>query len=276
MEGVLGAWLAIIHDAEHLPELRRGATERSAACLQDRRCKLGIGGLRRWPCGASAAEELCPTHVAAKSQRRTVPCATASSMCASIASLASKNPGLWKSSRSLARCGGEDFVAALIFTAAGLPTWSRDPKRTLLAALCGNVAHEAAKALQNFWRQSRRRTVSVYQPRPPKEPANGYSTHRVDKASTHHGSFPTPKASPKVYFQDGEARRGRAQQSIGSEKNGTVPAPGAAKKSNPRPVQSRAVPMYPQKQMTVLLCVYAPAFNGGKSNLSEVAKKRRC
>ena len=34
-------------------------------------------------------------------------------------------------------------MAALIFTAAGLPTWSRDPKRTLLAALCGNVAHEA-------------------------------------------------------------------------------------------------------------------------------------
>ncbi|CAE7224031.1 unnamed protein product [Symbiodinium natans] len=55
--------------------------------------------------------------------RRTVPCATAGSMCASIASLASKNPGLWKSSRTLARCGGEDFVAALIFTAAGLPTW---------------------------------------------------------------------------------------------------------------------------------------------------------
>ncbi|CAE7365285.1 unnamed protein product, partial [Symbiodinium sp. KB8] len=154
-------------------------------------------------------------HVAAKSQRRTVSCATASSMCASIASLASKNPGLWKSSRTLARCGGEDFVAALIFTAAGLPTWSRDPKRTLLAALCGNVAHEAAKALQNFWRQSRRCTVSVYQPRPPKEPANGCSAYRVDKASTHHGSFPTPKASPKVYFQ-GEARRGWAQQSVGS------------------------------------------------------------
>ena len=37
------------------------ASIRSAACLQDRRCKLGIGGLRRWPCGASAAEELCPT-----------------------------------------------------------------------------------------------------------------------------------------------------------------------------------------------------------------------
>ena len=47
------------------------------------------------------------------------------------------------SSVAVPRCGGEDFVAALIFTAAGLPTWSRDPKRTLLAALCGNVAHEA-------------------------------------------------------------------------------------------------------------------------------------
>ena len=47
----------------------------------------------------------CRSHVAAKSQRRTVSCATASSMCASIASLASKNPGLWKSSRTLARCG---------------------------------------------------------------------------------------------------------------------------------------------------------------------------
>ncbi|CAE7376813.1 TBC1D13 [Symbiodinium sp. CCMP2592] len=189
------------------------------------------------------------SHVAAKSQRRTVPCATASSMCASIASLASKNPGLWKSSRTLARCGGEDFVAALIFTVAGLPTWSRDPKRTLLAALCGNVAHEAAKALQNFWRQRRRRTVSVYQPRPPKEPANGYSAYRLDKASTHHGSFPTPKAAPKVYFQEGEARRGWAQQSVGSEKNSTAPAPGVAKKSNPRPVQSRAVPVNPLQAM---------------------------
>ena len=28
----------------------------------------------------------------------------------------------------------------------------------------------------------------------------------MDKASTHHESFPTPKASPKVYFQAGNAK----------------------------------------------------------------------
>ncbi|CAE7265341.1 unnamed protein product, partial [Symbiodinium sp. CCMP2456] len=220
-------------------------------CVSERRASQWVEVLRIYDVcrGCGCVNFSRPrSQVAAKSQRRTVPCATASSMCASIASLASKNPGLWKSSRTLARCGGEDFVAALIFTAAGLPTWSRDPKRTLLAALCGNVAHEAAKALQSFWRQSRR-TVSVYQPRPPKEPANGYSPYRVDKASTHHGSFPTPKASPKVYFQEGEARRGWGQQSVGSEKNGTAPAPGPTKKSNPRPVQSRAVPVNPLQAM---------------------------
>ena len=36
---------------------------------------------------------------------------TAQSLCASVGSLATKNKGLWKSKRSLARCGGEDCTA---------------------------------------------------------------------------------------------------------------------------------------------------------------------
>ena len=114
---------------------------------------------------------------------RRAPCATAGSMCASMASLASKNPGLWKSKRSLARCGGEDFVAALIFMAAGHDSWSKTPKRALLLAFHG-VATEAARALQRFWRcrQRQRRTAAVAATT---AAVVGYTA----KASTYHGSF---------------------------------------------------------------------------------------
>ena len=49
-----------------------------------------------------------PTATARAARRPAVQVATPNVVCASLASLVSKNPGLWKSNRSLARCGGED------------------------------------------------------------------------------------------------------------------------------------------------------------------------
>ena len=140
-----------------------------------------------------------------------VPCATAGSMCASIASLASKNPGLWKSKRSLARSGGDDFVAALLFLAAEHESWTKNSKQALLFSL-NLVANEAAMALQRFWR-SRCRTKEIISISVTTAAVNGYTA----KAATHHGSFRTRRPEPQ--------------------------APQVSqRKSNPRPVQSRAVP----------------------------------
>ena len=115
--------------------------------------------------------------------RSRAPCATAGAMCASIASLASKNPGLWKSKRSLARCGGDDFMAALIFMAAGNESWTKNSKQTLLLTM-NLVAHEAATALQRCWR-GRRRARESSRTLATAEAVSGY----VAKAATHHGSF---------------------------------------------------------------------------------------
>jgi len=151
-----------------------------------------------------------------------------------MASLASKNPGLWKSKRSLARCGGEDFVAALIFMAAGHDSWSKTPKRALLLAFHG-VATEAARALQRFWRgrQRQRRTAAVAATT---AAVVGYTA----KASTYHGSFGERRSVPA-------APRGRSEPSADS--NPTPAVPSGPKKSNPRPMQSRAVPVNPLQAM---------------------------
>jgi len=79
--------------------------------------------------------------------------ATPGVVCASIASLIAKNPALRRSGKALARCGGEDFVAGLLASAVGFAGWHRDPKRALLCSILGQVAEEAAKALQGFWRR---------------------------------------------------------------------------------------------------------------------------
>lgn len=80
------------------------------------------------------------------------PCATSAAICASVASLTSKNPSLWKSARVLARCEADDFVAGILASAVGVPGWHKDPKRALLKVV-GQVSHEAAKAIQGFWRR---------------------------------------------------------------------------------------------------------------------------
>ena len=152
--------------------------------------------------------------------RSRAPCATAGAMCASIASLASKNPGLWKSKRSLARCG-DDFMAALIFMAAGNESWTKNSKQTLLLTM-NLVAHEAATALQRCWR-GRRRARESSRTLATAEAVSGY----VAKAATHHGSF--------------GRRRPRVEPSAPSPVADKTPT--ATRKSNPRPVQSRAVPL---------------------------------
>ena len=167
---------------------------------------------QRHICRAQKAVE-----VVEEKRRRTAPCATASSMCASIASLATKNPGLWKSKRRLARTGGEDFVAALIFMAAGQADWNRDPKRTLML-VCNDVANEAAKALQQFWRQRCQRKEAV----------------RCQKAVEAVAEY--SRASPSGFVWRQKPAPAPAPQAS------TASAASPSRKSNPRPVQSRGVP----------------------------------
>eukprot|EP00438_Fugacium_kawagutii_P026615 Skav209602 [mRNA] locus=scaffold1634:93446:94471:- [translate_table: standard] len=180
---------------------------------------------QRHICSGAAAEEV--PKPSPKPVRVRAPCATAGSMCASIASLATKNPALWKSKRSLARCGGDDFVAALIFMAAASPDdWCKNSKQAFLSAL-NLVANEAATALQRCWRRRARardtvRNVATL------EAVAGYS---AKAAATHPGSF------------------GRRRVRVPAE-----PAPPAAptapsRKSNPRPAPSRAVPVNPLQAM---------------------------
>lgn len=154
-------------------------------------------------------------EVTDEKRRRTAPCATASSMCASIASLATKNPGLWKSKRSLARTGGEDFVAALLFMAAGQADWNRDPKRTLVS-VCNGVANEAAKAVQQFWRQRYQRKEAL----------------RCQKAAEAVAEYSRASVCGFVRRQKPAPAPAKPQASAASP----------PRKSNPRPVQSRGVP----------------------------------
>ncbi|CAE8641636.1 unnamed protein product [Polarella glacialis] len=148
-------------------------------------------------------------------QRRAAPCATAGAMCASVASLASKNPGLWKSGRTLARCSGEDFVAGLLASAVGQPFWHRDPKRALLCTLTGRVADEAARAVQDFWRQVlRRRQDSA--PRRTAGTVGGYQQlllAQVKPAKTlPSGAPPAALSVPSAAHRASDSRERRAAQ----------------------------------------------------------------
>lgn len=161
---------------------------------------------------------------------------TAQSLCASVGSLATKNKGLWKSKRSLARCGGEDFVAGLLFMASN-PDWSRDPKRALLMA-AGEVAHEAAKALQSFWRQSCQRREAAINLRA-REAVAEYA--RTEKAASGPRSDPKKPIGARARAGSHERARpaGPTEQTC-SERGW---------KSNPRPSPARGVPMNPLQAM---------------------------
>eukprot|EP00435_Cladocopium_sp_Y103_P058068 s829_g20.t1 len=186
---------------------------------------------KRHSCGSgpAAGPALDEAKPSPSSFRARAPCATAGAMCASIASLASKNPGLWKSKRSLARCGGDDFMAALIFMAAGKESWTKNSKQALLLTM-NLVAHEAATALQRCWR-GRRRARESSQTLATAEAVSGY----VAKAATHHGTF--GRRRPRLVEPS-------APSPVASDKAQT-----AMRKSNPRPVQSRAVPVNPLQAM---------------------------
>ncbi|CAJ1407934.1 unnamed protein product [Effrenium voratum] len=197
---------------------------------------------QRHVCREGAERERALPGLQAESvRRRTVPCATAGSMCASIASLASKNPVLWKSKRRLARCGGEEFVAGLIFMAAGLPSWSRDPKRTLVGAFW-TVATEAAKVLQGFWRQTARSVDKAAR-------QSGATEHDPTKTSTHCGFHGLPLAqrdrTSGVRSESEAPTSSPLTRKVSADTASQPLQPAVLRKSNPRPTQSRAVPLNP-------------------------------
>jgi len=151
---------------------------------------------------------------------------TPGALCASIASLISKSPGLWRSGKALARSGGEDFVAGLLATAVGFPDWHRNPKRALVCALAGRVAEEAARALQEFWRGRRQARSQL---RHPPKVSHGYQQLSI------------ANSRPRAPMQEATAAAPNA------------PAPRQPEtprnKSNPRPNQARGVPMNPIQAM---------------------------
>lgn len=213
------------------------------------------------------------TNFNASGTQRRIVNATPGAVCASIASLVSKNPALWRSGKALVRCGGEDFVAGLLATAVGLSGWHRDPKRALVCALAGRVADEAARALQDFWRcrlnaRGPRQRVSgvsggYQQLVVNRTPARG-NTQRppvVTGTNAPSGNAPQPSSHWQVVPVQGgsncEGSRGRppaltmagAPPRNGSGVPPALPSPRQPEtprnKSNPRPAGTRAVPMNP-------------------------------
>lgn len=177
-------------------------------------------------------------------QRRSAPQATPGAVCASVASLVSKSPSLWRSSRALVRCGGEDFVAALLAAAVN-SGWHKDPKRALLSALSGRVANEAAKTVQEFWRS---RYSAPTQRRPPRI-QNGYQQLEVEAPQRRPGGV--PRSMERV--QSHQAPERQAAQSVATPRSASASPPVSApkkpetprNKSNPRPNGPRGVPMKP-------------------------------
>jgi len=183
--------------------------------------------------------------------------ASSGAVCASIASLVTKNPSLWRSGKALARCGGEDFVAGLLAAAAGSVGWHRDPKTVLMTILSGSVQQEAARALQDFWR-----VWSGARKRPPRY-AQGYRqlelTHTA--ASQPHRAAPARPPALLPVGSMGEhgasrARAGSGGQALHRDGTMTPPVPPSPRqpgtprnRSNPRPVAVRAVPMNPIQAM---------------------------
>lgn len=115
--------------------------------------------------------------------------AGASAVCASIASLVSKNPALWRSGSALVRCSADDFVAGLLALAVAGTGWHKDPKREIVCTLLGKVADEAARALQGFWR----RHLSTRAPRQVKGP-DGFTRLNLPH---HLVSAPTAPVAPQ-------------------------------------------------------------------------------
>lgn len=212
------------------------------------------------------------------SGRRAAPCTSASSVCASVASLVSKTPSVWKSNRALARCGGDDFVAGLLAAAIGMPGWHKDAKRALISVCVGQVAHEAARAVQDFWRRVLKERAAKA-PRRTAGTVNGYQQLLLTKAQP--AAQPTTKRSapaserqiasktsvtatvakarpPALSLESGPPAipglgSSGSAGSGGSVGSGATAAPRQPStprnKSNPRPTGCRAVPINPIQAM---------------------------
>jgi len=118
--------------------------------------------------------------------------ATPGAVCASMASLVSKSPSLWKSGKALARSSGEEFVAGLLASAVGCGGWHKDAKRALVVALTGKVHGDAARALQDAWRKH----AAARRP-PPRVPAekgpDGYLKLSLPRAAAGRDSRSQPQ-----------------------------------------------------------------------------------
>lgn len=212
-------------------------------------------------CGADAPPGLAIASAGASIrdsggiQRRVTTQSTPSTVCASIASLVSKSPSLWRSSSALARSGGEEFVAGLL-AAAVSAGFHKDPKRAMISILSGRIADEAAAAVQAFWRS---RCVGRVQPRRPPRYVQGYQQLEVAVPQHRHVVQPRTMASPRP--SDGADQRA-AQGSAAHRGEVASPSPQGGfalallspeprqpetprNKSNPRPIAVRAVPINP-------------------------------
>lgn len=185
--------------------------------------------------------------------------ASATAVCASIASLVSKNPALRRTGKALARCGGEDFVAAILASAVALPGWHRDPKRCLIRQI-GCVADEAARALQDFWRQ---RLCARAAQRQPVKVCGGYQQLVLAAPRTRGGvqkrgqaaQGPDTARLPQTDRREQRSRPPSLTQTGGQTRSSvsstppSLPSPRQPEtprnKSNPRPVGGRGVPMNP-------------------------------
>jgi len=208
-----------------------------------------------------------PTSGTGALQRRGLN-ATPSTVCASIASLVQKSPGLWRSTSALARCGGEAFVAGLLATAIGSVSWAKDPKGALIAALAGRVADEAARAIQVSWRRrfcarlpqhpvkrDGYHQLALVAPKtvaPQNRPAQRVphapcaKPDRMSNGGSGGGRTRPPPLSVVLPRNDGADQVAAtvappALQSPSGQSGGGTPR----NKSNPRPGGTRAVPMNP-------------------------------
>lgn len=194
-------------------------------------------------------------------QRRSAPAASPGAVCASVGSLLSKNPSLWRSGRALARAGGEEFVAALLAVAVN-DGWHKDPKRALISALSGRVADEAARAVQDHWRarcrarQQQRRPPKVSQGYRQLELAGPVAAPPPRRSAPSNGGVPSGRPvvarNPVVPEQQPMVVAGGANAYAPPQGGAIVRAPSTPRqpetprnRSNPRPTGARAVPMNP-------------------------------
>jgi len=183
--------------------------------------------------------------------------ASAGAVCSSVASLVSKQPGLWRSSKALARASSDDFVAGLLAVASASPGWYKDPKKSVLQVFLKQVQHEAAKSVQEMWRRWRQGK----KPRQ-KQYADGYlqleltlpvarNRQEANAAVQNANGMGTNNVSsgPRQ-----PAPGGALAHAVAVRKGGGVTPPASRSpkqpgtprnKSNPRPNVARAVPMNP-------------------------------